>query len=123
MPYAHRSIHDADAHVMETPDWLEPHADPAVRPKLKRIDIGSVRPTGEELVAAFRAQHADPYYRSQDAAEIMLRKNWAATGSFIKEDRPLALDLLGFRSQLVFNTFLNGKLFFDDTATTEIYTY
>ena len=40
----------------------------------------------------------------------MLRKNWKATGSFIKEDRPLALDLLGFQSQLVFNTFLNGKL-------------
>jgi predicted TIM-barrel fold metal-dependent hydrolase len=110
VPYAHRPIHDADAHVMEPPDWLEPHADPSVRPKLKRIDIGSVRPTGEELVAAFRAQHADAYYRSKDAAEIMLRKNWAATGSFIKEDRSLALDLLGFESQLVFNTFLNGKL-------------
>ena len=27
MPYAHRRIHDADAHVMETPDWLQAHAD------------------------------------------------------------------------------------------------
>src|SRR5947207_15944438 len=40
----------------------------------------------------------------------MLRKNWSAMGSFIKEDRPRALDLLGFRSQLVFNTFLNDYL-------------
>ena len=37
----------------------------------------------------------------------MLRKNWSALGSFLKEDRPRALDLLGFSSQLVFNTFLN----------------
>ena len=38
----------------------------------------------------------------------MNRKNWAATGSFLKEDRPRALDLLGVASQLLFNTFLNG---------------
>ena len=40
----------------------------------------------------------------------MLRKNWRATGSFIKEDRSRALDLLGFSSQLVFNTFANRPL-------------
>ena len=32
MPYAEgRLIHDADAHIVETPDWLEPYADPATR--------------------------------------------------------------------------------------------
>ena len=40
----------------------------------------------------------------------MTRKNFAATGSFIAEDRPRALDLLGFSSQLIFNTFHNGRL-------------
>jgi predicted TIM-barrel fold metal-dependent hydrolase len=40
----------------------------------------------------------------------MARKNFAATGSFIAEDRPRALDLLGFSSQLVFNTFHNRRL-------------
>src|SRR3546814_8502647 len=40
----------------------------------------------------------------------MARKNFKATGSFIREDRPLALDLLGVASQLVFNTFNNGNL-------------
>ena len=40
----------------------------------------------------------------------MLRKNFAATGSFVAEDRPRALDLLGFSSQLVFNTFHNRRL-------------
>ena len=40
----------------------------------------------------------------------MSRKNFAATGSFVAEDRPRALDLLGFSSQLVFNTFHNRRL-------------
>ena len=40
----------------------------------------------------------------------MSRKNFAATGAFIPEDRSRALDLLGFSSQLVFNTFHNRRL-------------
>ena len=40
----------------------------------------------------------------------MARKNFAATGSFVADDRPRALDLLGFSSQLVFNTFHNRRL-------------
>ena len=69
-----------------------------------------VAPGEEELIDRNRALHADPDYRADDEAKLMLRKNWAATGSFLKEDRPRALDLLGFESQLVFNTFVNGKL-------------
>src|SRR3954464_9566053 len=57
-----------------------------------------------------RRAHADPAYRAEDEAQLMLRKNWAATGSFLADDRPKALDLLGFKSQLVFNTFHNGRL-------------
>ena len=40
----------------------------------------------------------------------MLRKNFAATGSFIEDDRPRALDLLGFASQLVFDTFTSSHV-------------
>jgi hypothetical protein len=29
-----RTIHDADSHVMETPDWLVPYADPGIRERL-----------------------------------------------------------------------------------------
>jgi predicted TIM-barrel fold metal-dependent hydrolase len=110
MPYAHRRIHDADAHVMETPDWIHPYAEPGIREQLPPIYVSTVKPGEERMIDRLRAQHADPGYRAEDEAQIMLRKNWAATGSFIKEDRPRALDLLGFESQLVFNTFLNGKL-------------
>ena len=110
MPYAHRPMHDADSHVMETPDWLVAHAEPGVREKLPPIYVATVRPGEDRMIDLFRARHADPAYRAQDEEQILLRKNWAATGSFIPDDRPRALDLLGFESQLVFNTFLNQKL-------------
>jgi uncharacterized protein len=103
-------IHDADSHVVETPDWLVAYADPDVRDRLKPLYVSSVKPGEDELIAHYRKQHADPEFRARDADEIWLRKNWKATGSFLREDRPGALDLLGFASQLVFNTFENALL-------------
>ena len=117
-----RIIHDADAHLMETPTWLGDHADPAIRdriPPLRYPGGNELRQTGDpdeqlrDLKAAFerlRARHASAEYRAEEAEQIMARKNFAATGSFIAEDRGRALDILGFSSQLVFNTFHNRRL-------------
>ncbi len=111
MPYAEgRVYHDADSHVMETPDWLVPYADPDLRERLRPLYVATVKPGEESFIEDLRRRHRDPDYRAREADEIMQRKNWRATGSFLKEDRPRALDLLGFSSQLVFNTFLNGYL-------------
>ena len=55
-------------------------------------------------------RHRSAEYIADEAAEIMNRKNFAATGSFLADDRGRALDLLGFSSQLVFNTFHNRRL-------------
>jgi len=110
VPYAHRPIHDADAHIVETPDFLVEHADPDLRDRIPILQLGGVQPGEADLIDRFRARHGDPAYRAEDETKILLRKNWAATGSFIAEDRPRALDLLGFESQLVFNTFLNQRL-------------
>src|SRR5262249_54613174 len=111
MPYAEgRIIHDADSHVVETPDWLVPWADPAVREHMHPLYLSRVKPGEETFIDELRRRHADPPERPQAEADIMPRKNWSALGSFVKEDRPRALDLLGFASQLVFNTFLSQYL-------------
>jgi predicted TIM-barrel fold metal-dependent hydrolase len=123
MPYSTgRIVHDADAHIMEPPTWLRDHADPHVRELIPVLTFSSgneLRQTGDpveqqrDLAAAFdrlRTKHASEQYRAVEEAQIMARKNFAATGSFIAEDRSRALDLLGFSSQLVFNTFHNRRL-------------
>ncbi|MDH4169590.1 MAG: amidohydrolase family protein [Acidimicrobiia bacterium] len=121
MPYiTDRLVHDADAHIMETPDWLRDHADPQLR---ERIDppgyANELRQTGDnddqrrDLDAAFSAliqRHRSEEYRADEATEIMNRKNFAATGSFLAEDRGRVLELMGVASQLVFNTFHNRRL-------------
>src|SRR5262245_22482936 len=111
MPYAgDLVVHDADSHVVETPEFFHPYADPAVRDRLKPVYVSTVKPGEEHFIDKLRRKHADPTDRAAADEEIMLRKNWSAMGSFINSDRPRALDLLGFRSQLVFNTFLNKYL-------------
>lgn len=105
-----RVVHDADSHVMETPDWLLPFADAATRQRLRPLHVATVTPGEESFIEVLRRKHRDPAFRARDAEELLLRKNWKATGAFLKEDRPRALDLLGFASQLVFNTFVNGYL-------------
>ncbi len=111
MPYAeHRLIHDADSHLVETPDWLYPYAEEAVRTRMRPLYVSTVKPGEEHAIDEMRRRRLDPDDRERAEREIMLRKNWAAMGSFIKEDRPRALDLLGFASQLVFNTFATAYL-------------
>ncbi len=111
MPYAEgRIIHDADSHIMEPADWLFPYADAKIRDRMERLYQATLAPGEHEQMADHLALQADPAFRADDADEIMQRKNWLATGATIKEDRPQALDLLGFQTQLVFNTFANQSL-------------
>ena len=100
-----RIVHDADAHIMETPGWLDAYATAATTRKLRaRFPSSAER---QAALQALVARHDDAQYRAKDAAEIMLRKNHAATGAFRREDRPRALDLIGVASQLVFPTTSN----------------
>jgi predicted TIM-barrel fold metal-dependent hydrolase len=49
-------------------------------------------------------QQGNAEFRTTAPDNILLRKNYQAMGSFLNQDRPAALDLLGFASQLVFTT-------------------
>ena len=99
-------MHDADSHIMEPADWLQPHLDAATRERFPLVwNVTTEDTTAADAVAQAERRHRDPAYRADDAAQITLRKNFLATGSFLNEDRPAALDHLGFASQLVFDTY------------------
>lgn len=103
MPYVEgQTIHDADSHIMELPGALTPYVDPAFRQRFADLTSASAIVLDGALEAS--AQHDDPAFRAGDEENLLLRKNYQALGSFRAQDRPKALDLLGFASQLVFTT-------------------
>ncbi len=108
MPYAEgRPYHDADSHLMELPEWLPSYADPAYRgriPPFSLLSTGS-RDRVEQMIERGRKRAGSLAERAAHESELMSRKSWDAYGAFHREDRSRALDLLGFRSQLVFSTF------------------
>src|SRR5262245_12322011 len=111
MPYIEgRTVHDADAHIMETPELLETWVESRYREAVRRFDVFRSIPDYEDKFAEVRRRHDDLAWRAGDASQILLRKNWDGLGSWRREDRPAALDHLGVASQLVFNTMLSGFL-------------
>src|SRR5205085_12098719 len=109
-----RLIHDADAHVMETADWVIGYADADVRDQLRPLALtavnGDVTAANAAIDEMVRRSHEDPKLLATEEEQIMARKNWKATGAIVREDRPRALDHLGFASQLIFNSFHNGYI-------------
>ncbi len=82
MPYAEgRTYHDADSHVMETPDWLVPYADPGVRERLKPLFVAAVKPGEETMIEQARRRHLDPAERERAEAEIMTSSASRASSS------------------------------------------
>jgi predicted TIM-barrel fold metal-dependent hydrolase len=108
MPYVEgRTVHDADSHIFEPPGYAEEYADPKFRDALRTKLRSDERP---EFLDKVLAKQDDPEWRAKDAEEILLRKNHIALGAIRNQDRPQALDLLGFASQLVFTTTYLGPL-------------
>lgn len=101
MPYASgRVIHDADAHIMELPGFLEDHLESKYR---GRVGDDVLFPRREGFHSHLKDAHSGTAF---DENQIMLAKNWAALGSSTRQDRPRSIDLLGFASQLMFTTAL-----------------
>ena len=113
-------VHDADAHIMEPPNWLRDHADPDIRDRLAIPSYANeLVQTGDghdpqdldEVFARLTERMGSDEFLNNEDVDVMQRKNFAATGSFIAEDRPRVLDFIGVESQLMFNTFHNSRLF------------
>jgi uncharacterized protein len=107
MPYAEgRVYHDADSHIMETRNWLQSYADPRIRGLLTPMNTAMVGRASERLMDtmfdAIENRRRDPQVMREAENELMVRKYHHALGAFDRAERKRALDLLGFRRQLVF---------------------
>lgn len=117
MPYVeNRIVHDADSHLMELADCLDEFLDPKFRAAYDALPKLKAWPRGGAWVTKARAQQDDPEFRAGDAANLMLRKNYAALGAFRRDDRAKAVDQLGFASQLVFTTWCLGNFGLDESG-------
>ena len=118
-------VHDADAHIMEPPTWLRDHADPDIRDRIEiptyaneLAQTGDAAPGDtpdpaalDEIFARLTDRHRSDEFLATEETDVMNRKNFAATGSFLAADRPRVLDYIGVDSQLMFNTFHNTRLY------------
>lgn len=105
MTYANgRVIHDADSHVMETREWLEPYLDAAVAGRLKPL-YGRTPGRIDKLLDAAKARKGDAEAEAKAFENpIAGPKGWTAAGAFDAAERARVLDGFGFSSQLVFAT-------------------
>jgi predicted TIM-barrel fold metal-dependent hydrolase len=115
MTYASgRLRHEADSHLMEPVDCLDPYFDKRLLARFRET------PQMRELLAG-RAEwirerldlQSDAEFRADADGELMVRKNYEAQGAWLRDDRPHALDGLGFASQLVFTTHCLGNFGLD----------
>ena len=102
-----QTIHDADSHVMELPGTIDGYLEPRFRDSFRAKTREAKYVT--DWAQKARDLHDDPDFRAGDEANLLLRKNYQALGAFRNHDRPKALDLLGFASQLVFTTAALGN--------------
>ena len=111
MTYApsHRAFYDADSHIMELPDFLKKYADPDIRAEVPEVSYSASLVTDEEVavIMAQGGRHSAEHIAEQLALGdrlIETSKEIQALGAFDAADRSRAVDMLGFKKQLVFAT-------------------
>jgi predicted TIM-barrel fold metal-dependent hydrolase len=112
MSYAgDRLINDADSHLMELPDFLSANADPKLRDRLPPLETtGSFDLTEYEG----RPGHTPEIVQELTALGDGLTRGpkWHdALGAFNGGERTTALNLLGFKQQVVFSSFCARLIF------------
>ena len=104
-----RPYYDADAHIMELPNFLKAFADPDIRDEIYEVSYSASLVTDEEVaeIMANGGRHSEAHIAEQIAlGDDLIRhsKEIQALGAFNGADRKVAMDMLGFAKQLVFPT-------------------
>ncbi len=104
-----RAFYDADSHIMELPDFLKAYADPSIRDEIPEVSYSASLVTDEEvaLIMAQGGKHTREHVQTMiDLGDTLINtsKEIQALGAFNSADRSTALDMLGFKKQLVFAT-------------------
>lgn len=103
-----RSIIDIDSHIMEPVGWLKSFADPGIRSDIPEVGEGD--PEFAELLRQAGVDHqrrsTEAEFRATATHDYMKmsRRGWLSLGGWDPSERSIALDQLGFKSQLVFPT-------------------
>jgi predicted TIM-barrel fold metal-dependent hydrolase len=104
-----RTIFDADSHVMELADFLDPHIADDQRDRLRNAASAELQALLDTAVRRADERRADPALAAKAEERLMNDKGWLAMGAFDPAERTRALDLLGFSGQLVFATFASAR--------------
>jgi predicted TIM-barrel fold metal-dependent hydrolase len=119
MTYANgRLICDADSHLMELPDFLIRHADPADRdlmPSMGALATGQFDP-GDQVGKLGHAPETVARLVALGDGLTRGPKWHDAMGSFSGAERSVALDLLGFERQVIFSSFCARPIFEADST-------
>src|SRR4051812_4831180 len=120
MSYAgQQTILDADSHVMEHGDFLDPYLSEEDRKLLNRGMFEALRDRLDTATENAKARQVDAEARAQAEESVMLDKGWMAMGGWDPAERSRVLDLLGFDAQLVFGTF--GTLLYKGKESVDLY--
>ena len=111
MAYApdNRDFYDADSHVMELPNFIIDYADKEFKDLIPPVNYKASLVTDEEVeeIVNNGGKHTKEHVETQIALGDRLiaeSKEIQALGAFNRTDRSVAMDMLGFKKQLVFAT-------------------
>jgi predicted TIM-barrel fold metal-dependent hydrolase len=108
MTYAQgRVLYDADSHIMETLEWLHSHATHDEAALLGPLSPENAGTGAKKAIALAEARRQSPEATAKLLQQPLISgpKGWFAFGASTPDERSHALDLLGFRRQLIFPTF------------------
>ena len=82
-----RLVHDADSHLMELDDCLDPYFDAATLARFHALPAYQEKIDRARRPGQAKAAHQEPAFRAGVDANILLRKNHEAHGSFLRAER------------------------------------